>query len=103
MNLRQRFAEILQIITKNIPEREYHVQLGFLTTLIQEPFYLYGRPGSGTSLIIRRISSAFKDAKVLRLGKKQKQLPDNTSDFNQIIFDNFSPNDEQIKSNIKIV
>ena len=102
MNLRQRFAEILQIITKNIPEREYHVQLGFLTTLIQEPFYLYGRPGSGTSLIIRRISSAFKDAKVLRLGKKQKQLPDNLNDFTQIIFDNFSPNDEQIKSNLQI-
>jgi MoxR-like ATPase len=102
MNLRQRFAELLQIITKNIPEREYHVQLGFLTTLIQEPFYLYGRPGCGTSLIIRRISNAFKDAKVLRLGKQQKQLPDNTNDFNQIIFDNFTPSDEQIKSNLQI-
>ena len=78
------------------------MQLGFLTTLIQEPFYLYGRPGCGTSLIIRRISSAFKDAKVLRLGKKQKQLPDNTNDFNQIIFDNFTPSDEQIKSNLQI-
>ena len=69
MNLRQRFAELLQIITKNIPEREYHVQLGFLTTLIQEPFYLYGHPGCGSSLIIRRISSAFKDAKILKLSE----------------------------------
>ena len=103
MNLRQRFAELLQTITKNIPEREYYVQLGFLTTLIQEPFYLYGRPGCGSSLIIRRISSAFKDAKILRLGKKQKQLPDNINDYNLIIFDNFAPSDEQSKNSLQIV
>jgi MoxR-like ATPase len=103
MNLRQRFAELLQLITKNIPEREYHVQLGFLTTLIQEPFYLYGHPGCGSSLIIRRISSAFKDAKILKLGKKQKNLPDNINDYNLIIFDNFTPGDEQNKNNLQIV
>jgi len=103
MNLRQRFAELLQIITKDIPEREYYVQLGFLTALIQEPFYLYGRPGCGSSLFIRRISSAFKDAKILKLGKKQRQLPDNINDFNLIIFDNFSPTDEQSKNNLQIV
>lgn len=103
MNLRQRFAELLQIITKDIPEREYYVQLGFLTALIQEPFYLYGRPGCGSSLFIRRISSAFKDAKILKLGKKQKQLPDNINDFNLIIFDNFTPNEEVSKNNLQIV
>ena len=37
MNLRQRFAELIEIITKDIPEREYYVQLGFLTALIQDP------------------------------------------------------------------
>ena len=103
MNLRQRFAELLQIITKDIPEREYYVQLAFLTTLIQEPFYLYGRPGCGSSLFIRRISSAFKDFKILKLGKKQRELPDNIKDYNLIIFDNFSPIDEQSKSNLQIV
>ena len=103
MNLRQRFSEILQIITKDIPEREYYVQLGFLTALLQEPFYLYGRPGGGSSLFIRRITSAFKDAKILKLGKKQKQLPDNINDFNLIIFENFSPVDEQSKNNLQIV
>jgi MoxR-like ATPase len=103
MNLRQRFAELIAIITKDIPEREYYVQLGFLTALIQEPFYLYGRPGCGSSLFIRRISSAFKDAKVLKLGKKQRQLPDNINDFNLIIFDNFTPGDEQSKNNLQIV
>ena len=81
MNLRQRFAELIEIITKDIPEREYYVQLGFLTALIQEPFYLYGRPGCGSSLFIRRISSAFKDARILKLGKKQRQLPDNINDL----------------------
>ena len=103
MNLRQRLAELLQIITKDIPEREYYVQLGFLTALIQEPFYLYGRPGCGSSLFIRRITSAFKDAKILKLGKNKKQLPDNINDFNLIIFDNFTPGDEQSKNNLQIV
>ena len=103
MNLRQRFAELLQIITKNIPEREYYVQLGFLTALIQEPFYLYGRPGCGSSLLIRRISSAFKDFKVLKLGKKQGQLPENINDYNLIIFDNFTPSEDQCKNNLQIV
>ena len=103
MNLRQRFSEILQIITQNIPEREYYVQLAFLTALIQEPFYLYGRSGCGSSLFTRRISSAFKNPKILRLGKKQKHLPEDFSDFNIIVFDNFSPNDEEMKNNLQIV
>ena len=103
MNLRQRISEILQIITQNIPEREYYVQLAFLTALIQEPFYLYGRAGCGSSLFTRRISSAFKNPKILRLGKKQKHLPEDFSDYNIIVFDNFSPNDEEIKNALQIV
>jgi len=103
MDLRKRFSELLQIITKNIPEREYYVQLGFLAALTQEPFYLYGRPGCGSSLFIRRITGAFKNAKILKLGKKQKQLPDNFNDYNLIVFENFSPSDELSKSNLQIV
>lgn len=102
MSLRQRFSEILKIITQNIPEREYYVQLGFLTALVHEPFYLYGRPGCGSSLMIRRIASAFKDAKILKIDKKQKQLPENINDFNLIIFDNFTPGDEQSKNSLQI-
>ena len=102
MTLRQRFSEILKIITQNIPEREYYVQLGFLTALVHEPFYLYGRPGCGSSLMIRRIASAFKDAKIQKIDKKQKQLPENLNDFNLIVFDNFTPGDEQSKSNLQI-
>ncbi len=103
MNLRQRFTELLAVITKDIPEREYYVQLGFLTALIREPFYLYGRPGCGSSLFIRRITSAFKDAKVLKLGKNKKQLPENYNDYNLIIFENFSPGDEQNKNSLQFV
>ena len=102
MNLRQRFSELLQLITQNIPEREYYVQLGFLTALIQEPFYLYGRPGCGSSLLIRRITSAFKNPKILKLDKKQKLLPDNIDDYNLVIFENFTPGDEQSKNNLQI-
>ena len=90
------------MITQNIPEREYYVQLGFLTALIQEPFYLYGRPGCGSSLLIRRITSAFKNPKILKLDKKQKLLPDNIDDYNLVIFENFTPGDEQSKNNLQI-
>ena len=102
MSLRQRFSEILKVITQNIPEREYYVQLGFLTALVHESFYLYGRPGCGSSLMIRRIASAFKDAKILKLGKKQKQLPENLGDYNLVLFDNFTPGDEQSKNSLQI-
>lgn len=102
MNLRQRISDLLQLITKNIPEREYYVQLGFLTALIQEPFYLYGRPGCGSSLLIQRIISAFKDAKILTLSKRQRQFPESINNYNVIIFENFAPGDEQSKNNLQI-
>ena len=57
MNLRQRISEILQIITQNIPEREYYVQLAFLTALIQEPFYLYGRARESLAKLTHRIKA----------------------------------------------
>ena len=41
MTLTKRISELMQAITASIPEREFCIQLGFLTTLVGEPFYLY--------------------------------------------------------------
>ena len=44
MTLTKRITELLQALSAGIPEREFCIQLGFLATLVGEPFYLYGKP-----------------------------------------------------------
>jgi MoxR-like ATPase len=41
MNLTKRISELMASLETGIPEREFQVQLGFLASLLGEPFYLY--------------------------------------------------------------
>ena len=102
MTLTKRISELMQAITASIPEREFCIQLGFLTTLVGEPFYLYGRSGSGKSLVINRITAAFKNVKALKLGKREQELPKALESFDLIIFQSFNPFEEKSKSNVHI-
>ena len=102
MTLTKRISELMQVITASIPEREFCIQLGFLTTLVGEPFYLYGRSGSGKSLVIDRITAAFKNVKSLKLGKREQELPKALESFDLIIFQSFNPFEEKSKSNVHI-
>ena len=45
MTLRERIAKLMDELAAGIPEREYCIQLSFLTMIIGEPFYIYGRSG----------------------------------------------------------
>jgi len=100
--LTKRISELMQALTTGIPEREFCVQLGFLTTLVGEPFYLYGRSGSGKSLVIDRLMAAFKSTKVLKIGKREQIIPDKLSNYDLIIFQSYNPLDEKCKSNVHI-
>lgn len=102
MTLTQRISELMQALSAGIPEREFCIQLGFLTTLIGEPFYLYGRSGSGKGLILDRIQAAFKDAKTLRIGKRDMEIPEDLSSFQIIIFQSFDDLDEKTKDKVYI-
>lgn len=102
ITLTKRISELMQALTAGIPEREFCIQLGFLTTLVGEPFYLYGRSGSGKSLVIDRLTAAFKSAKVLKIGKREQCIPDKLNTYDLIIFQSYNPMDEKCKANVQI-
>lgn len=101
MTLTKRISELLTALSNGIPEREACFQLGFLAAISGEPFYLFGRSGSGKNLLADRLASAFKNAKILKMGRRQQAFPSNLGTFDVIIFQNFNPLDEQTKENVK--
>lgn len=102
MTLTKRISELLTALGNGIPEREACFQLGFLAAISGEPFYLFGRSGSGKNLLAERLSNAFKNAKVLKVGNRQQVFPSNLSSFDVIIFQNFNPLDDETKENVKL-
>ncbi len=101
MTLTQRIQELLQVLCADFPERESCLSLGFLSVVNNEPFYLYGRTGSGKSFLVKRLSSAFKDNKVLQVGSRQHSFPTKLGVFDLIIFQNFNPIDDITKENVR--
>lgn len=101
MTLTKRISDLLQIITSDIPEREYYIELGFLSTIIGETYYLFGRPGSGRTLITSRITSAFKNPKILSIVRNQGDVKIEPDSFDLITFHNFDPLDASSKSNLQ--
>lgn len=102
MTLTKRISELMNALSANIPEREFCIQLAFLTALVGEPFYLYGRSGSGKALILERLTAAFKNLKVLKMGKREHVLPEKLGAYDMIIFQSFNPFEETSKKNIHI-
>lgn len=101
MTLTQRIAELLRALNNGIPEREACIQLAFLATVTGEPFFVYGRSGSGKTMLTDRVSKAFKDAKVLKMNRRQHQLPENLSEMDFIAFQDFNPADDAAKENLQ--
>ena len=101
MTLTQRIQELLQNLCVDFPERESCLRLGFLAAVNNEPFYLYGRTGSGKNLLTSRLISAFKDARVLQVGSRQHDFPAKVNTFDLIIFQNFNPIDDSTKENVR--
>ncbi|MBR6379217.1 MAG: hypothetical protein IKS02_04520 [Fibrobacter sp.] len=102
MTLTKRISELMASLVAGIPEREFQIQLGFLAALLGEPFYLYGRSGSGKGLILERWIAAFKNAKALKIGSREQDMPDNLSSYDFIQFLAYDPRNEKIKDNAAI-
>lgn len=102
MNLTERIALLLQKLSAGMPEREFWFQLAFLGIIINEPFYIFGRSGSGKSLLAKRLVSCIRKPKILSFGKKSTKYPDSISDSDLIIFHDFNPQDEVLKQNLQI-
>ena len=102
MNLTTRIAELMKSLTTGIPEREFCIELAFLTTIVKEPFYLYGRSGSGKAIVIDRLIAAFKNAKALRIGRRVQEIPSKLSDFDLIVFQSYDVTNERQKNSVQI-
>lgn len=101
MTLTKRISELLLALNYGIPEREAAIQLGFLASITGEPFYIYGRSGSGKNMLADRLVAAIKNAKILKMGRHQQNFPNNLTTFDAIIFQNFNPLDEASKENVQ--
>lgn len=103
MTLTQRIAELLRVLNNGIPERELCIQLAFLATITNEPFFVFGRAGSGKTMLTGRLSQIFKDAKVLKMARRQHELPPDFKNMDFIAFQDFNPADDISKENLQIV
>ena len=102
MALKQRITELMEQLSVGIPEREYCIQLAFLTMIIGEPFYIYGRSGSGKGIILDRLIAAFKDAKALKVGRRQQEVPSKLNAYDIIVFKSYDPSNENIRNWVQI-
>ncbi|MCF0223618.1 MAG: hypothetical protein HUK20_05055 [Fibrobacter sp.] len=101
MTLTKRISELLLALNHGIPEREFIIQLGFLAAVTGEPFYIYGRSGSGKNLLADRLSAIFKNGKILKMNRHQQNFPSALAPFDAIIFQNFNPLNESSKEYIQ--
>lgn len=101
MTLKNRISELLQALNNGVPERQSCFQLGFLATFTNEPIFVYGRSGSGKTLLMERLAKAYKNVRILRMGRRQQPLPATLEDYDVIAFSDFNPNDDTAKENVQ--
>lgn len=102
MTLTERISTLLKTLSVGIPEREFCLQLAFLSVIIGEPFYIFGRYGSGKSLLTKRLIATFHDAKVLKFGKRPVDFPDSLNGYDMIIFSGINPADESTQHKVQV-
>ena len=102
MTLKERIAKLMDELAIGIPEREYCIQLSFLTMIIREPFYIYGRSGSGKAIVLDRLIAAFKNAKALKVGRRQQEVPARLRDYDIIVFQSYDPSNINMKNWVQI-
>ena len=88
-------------MNQGIPEREACIQIGFLALVTKIPFYVFGRSGSGKSLVTKRLTDSLKKPNILKVGRREQELPKSLKDFDAIVFQNFNPQDPTVKANIQ--
>lgn len=102
MELKKRITDLMAALCKSLPERDFCIQLAFLTMFVGEPFYLYGRTGSGKALVIDRLIAALKNAKALKIGRRQQEIPSDLSSYDIIAFQGFDTTNENTKNQVQI-
>ncbi|MHA1268945.1 MAG: AAA family ATPase [Candidatus Helarchaeota archaeon] len=76
MNVKEKSIKILEILDDGLLERDVPLKLSFLATIAGECFFMLGSPGVAKSLIARRLTKAFKDAKIFIYLMNRFSTPD---------------------------
>ena len=101
MTLTNRIQNLMQALCQEFPERQDRLQLAFLAAINDEPFYLYGRTGSGKSFMINRLLSAFKKPHFIEMGSHPHEIPGSIDDYDVVLFKGFNPIDDATKECVR--
>ena len=101
MTLTSRIQNLMQALCQEFPERQDRLQLAFLAAINDEPFYLYGRTGSGKSFMINRLLSAFKKPRFIEMGSHPHEIPGSIDDYDVVLFKGFNPIDDATKECVR--
>ncbi|MBO6076669.1 MAG: hypothetical protein J6P15_06030 [Fibrobacter sp.] len=101
MTLTNRIQNLMQALCQEFPERQDRLQLAFLAAINDEPFYLYGRTGSGKSFMINRLLSAFKKPRFIEMGSHPHEIPGSIDDYDVVLFKGFNPIDDATKECVR--
>nr|MDO8118304.1 AAA family ATPase [Candidatus Sigynarchaeota archaeon] len=74
--IQERVSKLLEKLNEGLLERELPLKLSFLATIAGECFFMLGPPGVAKSLIARRLTKAFKDAKLFMYLMNRFSTPD---------------------------
>ncbi len=102
MELKSRIQELMQFLTHDIVERDSFIHIIFLSFLTNQSIYVYGRSGTGKSLLVRRVTKAFATNKTLKFGKRIQALPENLDEYEVMYFADFDRSEEEIKKILRI-
>ena len=75
-NIKEHVAELLEIISEGLWEKEHIISLGLLSCIAGESIFLLGPPGTAKSMVARRLKEVFKNKKSFEYLMSRFSTPD---------------------------
>ena len=76
MPVKNRIEQLIKAMSEGICEKDYIFALGLLTAVAEESLFLLGPPGTGKSLVARRLKQVFKDSRSFEYLMSRFSTPD---------------------------
>lgn len=76
MPVKNRIELLIKAMSEGIWEKDYIFALGLLTAVAEESLFLLGPPGTGKSLVARRLKQVFKDSRSFEYLMSRFSTPD---------------------------
>lgn len=76
MPVKNRIEQLIKAMSEGIWEKDYIFALGLPTAVAEESLFLLGPPGTGKSLVARRLKQVFKDSRSFEYLMSRFSTPD---------------------------